>query len=137
MAKHVGTIAELKKLLAQREKELVSLKGMRKRLTAQLRKVETRIAELKGRRVTGGRRAPAKARRGRPRKVAGKKTLRQAVAEVLGGSRKGLRAKDIAEALPGVGYISRSKNLLTTIGSLLSRRPEFQRVARGKYKLRR
>jgi len=59
------------------------------------------------------------------------------VAEVLRASRKALRAKDIAEALPGVGYVSRSKHLLTTIGSLLSRRPEFRRVARGKYRLQR
>ncbi|MHC4984368.1 MAG: hypothetical protein ACYTF6_14525 [Planctomycetota bacterium] len=138
MAKSVGSIAELTKLLAQKQKQLAKLAATRKKLVAQLEKVDARMAAVKGARVARGRpRAGAKRRRGRPRGPRQKKTLKQAVAEILDGSRKPLGAKDIAAALPGAGYVSKSQNLLTMIGSVLSRTPEFRRVSRGKYRLQR
>jgi hypothetical protein len=57
------------------------------------------------------------------------------VGEVLGGTRKALGPKQIAEALPNVGYVSESKNLSVMVGQVLSGSPEFRRVARGKYRL--
>lgn len=134
MAKKLASIAELKKQLAQRQKELATLQAKRKKLQDQLGKVDGQIGELEGRQLVRRRRAAGKARRGRPREAVGKKTLRQAVAEVLGGTRKALGPKEIAEALPGVGYTSRSKNVAVIVGQVLGR-PEFRRVARGKYKV--
>ncbi len=136
MARRAASIAELKKQLAQRQKDLATLMAKRKKLAGQLRKVEKQIAELEGRRVVRRQRAAGEARRGRPRERAGKKTLRQAVAEVLGASRKALGPKQIAGALPAVGYVSKSKNVAVIVGQVLSRSPELRRVARGKYRLR-
>ena len=136
MVRKAVSIPELKKLLAQREKELAKLAARRKRLAGQLEQMEERIAELEGAPAGRGRRkAAVKARRGRPRKARERKTMRQAVAEVLGATRKALGPKEIAEALPVVGYVSRSKNLVTMVGQVLSGNPEFRRVARGKYRL--
>ena len=138
MAKKLASIAELKKLLAQREEELAGLTATRKKLADRLTKVDGRIAELGGQRVTRRRpRATGKARRGRPpQKTRGKKTLKQAVAEVLGATRKALGPKEIAEALPAVGHASKSKNLSVMVGQVLSGNRAFRRVARGKYRLR-
>ena len=136
MAKKSSTIAELKKLLAAKEQELGKRTDLRDKLRAELAKVEAGIAELAGAVLGQGRRAaPARVRRGRPRGGRRGLTLKEAIAEILGVVRKPLGAKDIAEALPGVGYVSRSKNLLTMITSTLSRMTLFRRVARGKYRL--
>ena len=138
VAKREASIVELKQLLAQRQKELATLQAKRGKLVSQLNKVEGQIAQLEGKPVTRRRpRATAKARRGRPPKVTAKKTLKQAVAEVLGGTRRALGPKEIAEALPGVGYTSKSKSLRVMVGIVLSGSSEFRRVARGKYRLRR
>ena len=137
MARNVGSIADLKKLLEAREKELAKLASKRKKLVAQLGKLDKQIADVKGRAAVRRRRAVAKARPGRPRGRRRKKTLKQAAGEILGATRKALGAKDIIAALPTVGYQSASKNLMTMVGSLLSRTPEFRRVSRGKYRLRR
>jgi hypothetical protein len=132
----LSTIAELKKLLAAREVELARLTELREKLGAELAKVDAGIAQLEGAAAPRGRRiAPARVRRGRPRKKRGGQTLKEAIAAILGTGRKPLGAKDIAEALPGVGYLSRSKNLLTMITSTLSRTSLFRRVARGQYRL--
>jgi len=138
VAKKVGSIAELKKELAQKQKQLAKLAATRKKLVALLKKVDAGIAEVKGARAVRGRpRVAAKRRRGRPRGRRQKKTLKQAVGEILAGTRKAVGAKQIAEALSSVGYVSKSKNLLTMIGSVLSRTAEFRRVSRGKYRLQR
>ncbi len=139
MAKRAGTIAELRALLAKKEKQLRRLGAMRKKLVAQLEKVDGRVAKLEGAPVKRGPKPrAAKVRRGRrPTAPTRRKTLKQAATEILAGARKALGAKDIAGALGGVGYVSKSKNLLTMIGSVLSSTPEFYRVARGKYRLQR
>ncbi len=136
MVRKTVTIAELKSRLAQKEEALRKLGAVRKKLTTQLEKVDARIAELEGAPVKRGRKpAAVTARRGRPKGSGRGKTLKQAIVEVLGADRKALRAKEIAAALPGVGYSSKSKSLLTMIGAALSKTPEFGRVARGKYRL--
>ena len=136
VVRKTATIAELKSLLAQKERALRKLGAMRKKLTTQLEKVDARIAKLEGAPVKGGRKpAAVTARRGRPKGSGRGKTLRQAIAEILGESRKALGAKDVAEGLSGVGYASKSKSLMTMIGATLSKAPEFRRVARGRYRL--
>jgi len=138
VAKQAATIAELKRLLAKKEKELRKLGAMRNKLVAQLEKVDGRVAKLEGAPVKRGpKRRAAKVRRGRPAGRKRRKTLKQAATEILAGTRKALGAKDIAAGLGRVGYVSKSKNLLTMIGSVLSSTPEFYRVARGKYRLQR
>ena len=133
MARKVVSIAHLRELLAEREKELAGLEGRQKKLGAQLKQVDARIAGLTGRAKGAGRGRAAVKGRGQPAR--GKKSLKQAVAEVLGGTRKALGPKQIAEALPGVGYVSESKNLSVMVGQVLSAGHEFRRVARGKYRL--
>ena len=133
MAKKVVSIAHLRELLGEREKELTGLEARQKKLGAELKQVEARIAGLTGRAKGAGRGRAAVKGRGQPAR--GKKTLKQAVAEVLGATRKALRPKQIAEALPNVGYLSKSKSLSVMVGQVLSGSPEFRRVGRGKYRL--
>jgi len=129
----VVSIAHLRELLADREKELARLEARQKKLGAELKQVEGRIAGLTGRaEAARGGRAAVK-RQGQPAR--GKKSLKQAVAEVLGATRKALGPKQIAEALPNVGYVSESKNLSVMVAQVLSAGHEFRRVARGKYRL--
>ena len=136
VAKKLASIAGLKKQLAQRQKELATLQARRKKLQDRLGKVDGQIADLEGSQLVKKRpRAAAKVRLVRPQKAVEKKTLRQAVAEVLGGARKALGPKEIAEALPGVGHVSKSKSLSVMVGQVLFGGPEFRRVARGKYKV--
>jgi hypothetical protein len=136
VAKKSSTIAELRKLLTAKLQQLTNLMGLREKLRAELVKVEAGIAQLAGAVAGRGRRvAAAPVRRGRPKGGRRGLTLKQAIAEILGDSGKPLGAKDVAEALPRVGYASRSKNLLTMITTTLSRTPMFRRVARGKYRL--
>lgn len=138
VAKQAATIAELRRLLAKKEKELRRLGAMRKKLVAQLKKVDGRVAKLEGAPVKRGPKPrAAKVRRRRPTGRRRRKTLKQAATEILAGTRKALGARDIAGALGRVGYVSKSKNLMTMIGSVLSSTPEFYRVARGKYRLQR
>ena len=133
MAKKVVSIAHLRELLGEREKELTGLEARQKKLGAELKQVEARIAGLTGRAKGAGRGRAAVKGRGQPAR--GTKSLKQAVAEVLGGTRKALGPKQIAEALPDVGYVSESKNLSVMVGQVLSAGHEFRRVARGKYRL--
>jgi len=133
VAEKAGSIAELKSELAKREKALEKLEARQKKLGAELKQVEARIAGLTGRAKAAGRGRATVKGRGQPAR--GKKSLRQAVAEVLGGTRKALGPKEIAKALPGVGYVSESKNLSVMVGQVLSAGHEFRRVARGKYRL--
>ena len=138
MPKTSTTIAELRRILAQKEKELAKLRATREKLALELKQVDARIAELEGKPSRRARKVTVtRARRGRPRGRAKGKTLKQAVMEILGATRKALGAKEVAEALPSVGYISQSKNLTTMVQGVLSRNPEFRRVARGKYRLQR
>jgi len=135
VAKKAVSIAHLRELLAEREKELAGLEARRKKLGAELKQVDARIAGLTGRAKAAGRgRAAVK---GGAQAGASKKPLKQAVAEVLGGTRKALGPKQIAEALPAVGYVSESKSLPVMVGQVLSAGHEFRRVARGKYRLSR
>ena len=131
MGGKVVSIAHLRELIVEREKELTGLKARQKKLGAELKQVEARIAGLTGR-AKAAREAAVK---GSGQAVAGKKSLKQAVAEVLAGTRKALGPKQIAEALPSVGYVSESKNLSVMVGQVLSAGHEFRRVARGKYRL--
>jgi plasmid replication initiation protein len=133
VARKVVSIARLRQLLAEREKELAELEARRKKLGAELKQVEARVAGLTGRAKAAGRARAVVKGRGQPAK--GKKSLRQAVGEVLGGTRKALGPKQIAEALPNVGYVSESKSLPVMVGQVLSAGHEFRRVARGKYRL--
>ena len=134
MAKDAVSIAELKEMLAEKEKELANLQARRTTLARELEKVEARIAELQG--EAGGRGGVAvEGGVGLPAKAQEKKTLKQAVAEVLGATRKALGPKEIAEGLTAVGYVSKSKSLSVMVGQVLSGSPEFRRVARGNYRL--
>jgi hypothetical protein len=133
VARKVVSIAHLRELLGEREKELTGLEARQKKLGAELKQVEARMAGLTGRAKAAGRGRAAVKGRGQPAR--GKKSLRQVVAEVLGETRKALGPKQIAEALPNVGYISGSKNLSVMVGQVLVAGHEFRRVARGKYRL--
>jgi len=136
VAKDAVSIAELKELLEEKEKELSALEARRVELSSELEAVEEQIAVLRGeKKGRGRRRSTAKARRARPSGRGGRMTLKGALITILGSTRKALGAQELAEALSSVGYSSTSKNLTTMIGNVLSKEPEFRRVSRGKYRL--
>ena len=144
MPRGLKSIKALRKLLAQRESELVELGKVRARLVARLSAIDKEIAQIQGATATAAPVAKPKAkgkrgRRGRsaprgPMKMrAGKITLRAAVARVLQGASSALTANDIMERLPSTGYKSTSKNVDNMLRQLLYKCPEFRRVRRGKY----
>ena len=87
VARKVVSIAHLRELLAEREKELTRLEARQKKLGAELKQVEARITGLTGRAKAAGKaRAAVK---GRGQQARGKKSLKQAVAEGAGRDTQG------------------------------------------------
>lgn len=126
-------IATLRRLLAEREKELSELTQTRRKLMAELERVNRRIAQLGGAdlevAVAPKRRGP----RGPFRMRGGRLTLRAAVAQVLEQSDRALTVREVLEGLPATGYSTTSKHLEKMVRQALYQYPEFRRVRRGKY----
>jgi hypothetical protein len=139
MAARALSIAELREQLEAKEKQLKELQARRNKLSSELEKVDAEIAGLTGGKATQTRQVRKQAPKAKAKRItAGRRgSLREAVGQVLAGTRKALGPKDIAEALPSVGYVSSAKNLATMVGQVLSGSDEFRRVSRGKYRLQR
>lgn len=143
MARRSMTVAELRKLLADQEKELQKLEKKRGSLLGELEGVESEIERLSGEKAVAGlRKAVAEKKPERPRKKAarqpirtrkGKITLREALRQVLAKASSSLRVAEIVERLPETGYSSTSKNLANMVGQVLIKGEEFRRVSWGKY----
>ena len=144
MAKARKTVAEIVDVLAAETQAIEKLRQRRQTLEKEIDSLAREIAALRG---VG---APVARPKVRPKKRAarkkvsakepvrrpGRKTLRSAIAEILGKSGKAMRAAEIAEQLPKVGYKSTSKNLKALVSFSLPKTKEFRRVRKGLYALR-
>ena len=139
MAK-VGTVAGLARLLVSEEAALAALRKRREELAAGLDALAQQVGELAGTAVAAPA-APAK-KGGRKkgeetvRKVArkrGKKTLQQAVTEILNSSPKPMRASEIAAQLTKVDYTTKSKDPANMVSAVLGKKGAFVRAAKGLY----
>ena len=123
--------AEIQREMERRERSLGRLQTKRDAIAAQLEDVEAEIATL-----SGAKRGP-----GRPRKKAGKTTRKRPrnKSSLVESLKKTLRRKtmSVTEAVKAVrkaGYKTSSENFRAIVNqTLLGKKGEFKRVARGQY----
>jgi len=147
MPPRTKTIAELKRELAAKERQLDKLQADRKKLQRQLDVIDRQIVAM------GGEAPAAPARRGR-RKAARKTTkaarkagkaarrgrrttgkpLAEYIQKVLAGGEP-MRAKHITAAVKKAGYKSGAKDFYGIVAATLRDEKLFKRVSRGVYTL--
>jgi hypothetical protein len=130
MPPRTRTIAELKREIEHKEMQL------RTQLVARLNALDEEISGLGGVRRGRplGRPKGVKKGPGRGRRSDGK-TLIDVLREVLKGSAKGMRAKDIASAAVKAGYHTAAKDFYGIVAAALRDKKSFKRVRRGVYTL--
>jgi hypothetical protein len=136
------TIAELRRELKVKKVRLAKLQSSRAKVSKRLGKLDHQIAVLLGdeRKLRGRRKKKARrrvAKKAKRRRRATGKPLGQYISKALAGSEKGMRVKDIQQAVVKAGYRSASKNFYSIVAAALADESKFQRVGRGLYKLAR
>jgi hypothetical protein len=132
------SLAELQRLVAQREQVLKRLRDREQTLEKELSVVQAEIVAILGNQ--GSARpamSPAKAagpkRRGRKGRGVGGKTVAQALADIVRGHGQPMRVGEMAEAFKRSGHPTKSKNLEKLIAITIKGSKHFKRVARGLY----
>lgn len=118
------SVAELKKIIADRKSRVSELKKQRNKLVKQLRKLDAEIEKAGG---SAGRRGGI-----RPRN---EMSLADAIAEAL-KSGKPMRVGDIADAVTKAGYKSSSPKFNAIVNQTLIKDKRFEATERGVYKLK-
>ena len=152
MAKKISlkdlSLLEIQELLNQKialeQKKLPKLLEKRDRLQAELDALNRQIETLEGGGGDSKKVAPGAARgakrgpRRRARKGKGKRvTLAQAVAEVLGKSKRPMTPTEITKVIERSKHPSaQSASLRLQINNILTKREEFERLGRGQYQLK-
>ena len=130
------TIAELKREIAARERQVEGLLARRQKVAKQLAEVDRQIAELGGEVPEAGKRpptaAPARRRRKLPKNV---KPLVAYISDALAKAKDGMRVKDVEAAVKKAGYKTFSKDFYGVVATALREGP-FAKVSRGVYKLK-
>ena len=136
MAKRLSkmTISQLRGEIARRQAVLPKLQKKRTLLLKEFGKIDRQIKALAGQAAQ-----PAK-RKGRSLKVATAKasaastgkSLVQCIRDVLGGSKAGMRVKDIVPAVEKAGYKSAAKDFYNLVAAAV-RGDEFTKLGRGIY----
>jgi DNA-binding transcriptional MerR regulator len=152
------SLADLRRLLDEREGQLGSLATKRDELSAQLAAVEAELAAAGGgvlvvKRGPGrppGKRGPGRlpksgrgpgrpkgsGKRGRKPGPKGQSDLHNAIRAVLKGSAEPMKIGDIAGKVKANGYKTKSKNFGVILGLRLSEMADVKRVERGVYSMR-
>jgi len=128
------TVAQLRAEIARRQMGLPKLQKRRAKLLRAVGALDRQIAAFGGQAER-----PAK-RKGRPAKAAkaaasSGKSLGQSIKDVLGGSRGGMRVKNIVAAVLRAGYKTAAKDFYNMVAAAL-RGDGFKRLGRGVYKLK-
>ena len=136
------TIAELKKALAAKERQLTELVAKRQNLAGRLAAVDGEIKALGGGAPKAGKRrgkiakAPKATPARRPRKLPrNPRPLPEYIKDVLSGSKDGMRVKDVMPAVKKAGYKTFSKDFYGVVATALREGP-FVKVSRGVYRLK-
>lgn len=130
------SVAQLRKELAAKERQIDRLKARRAKTAGELKRLDREIAHLSGKPAAGGKsgrkkRAKQKRRR-RPKNKAG---LADTLARVLKG-KKGVSIEEAVDLVRKAGYKSTSKNFRGLVGQTLSGDARFKSVDRGVYSLK-
>ena len=137
------TVAQLRAEIARRQMGLPKLQKKRAKLLRTIGALDRQIAALGGLAERPAKRKgrPAKATKAAKRtKVAKRaassgKSLGQSIKDVLGGSRGGMRVKNIVAAVLRAGYKTAAKDFYNMVAAAL-RGDGFKRLGRGVYKLK-
>ena len=132
------TIAELRRELATRNRQLDKLKTQRSQVARQLAAVDRKIAALEGEPVSVSPKRAKKAGK-RTAKRAGRagrrKSLPDVLAEAMAGKGK-VKVAEAAKLVVAAGYKSKSAQFGNIVSQALSSDPRFRKVSRGIYALR-
>ncbi len=132
------SIPELKAEIRRKERALQGLLARRKKVLAQLAKIDREIMAIGG--TSTGTPGPATAvvtgrTRGARRSRATGKPLAEYISSILSKSRRPVRARDVAAAVVKAGYPTHSKNFYGIVAAALRDESRFKRTGRGLYKL--
>ena len=142
------TIAQLRKELVVKERQLRRLVARRGKVATLLEQIDRRIAAVGGEAPPSGRRRRKKATRRklrrkpkparkakRRRRAAVRKPVVEYIKKVLRRAADGMRARDIAAAVRKAGYPTKSKDFYSIVATTLATDDRFKRISRGVYKL--
>jgi hypothetical protein len=155
MPPRVKTINELEQELESKQRKVDQLQSRRDKLADELDAIDREIAKLTGtgrsrrggrkttkkttrqrKKSTRGRKKTARRKGGRRRKRATGRPLVEYIKDVLKKQPKGMRVKEIQQAVKKAGYRSSSKDFYGIVAAALRDEDNFQRVSRGVYKLK-
>ena len=141
------TIAQMRKELAIKERQLRRLVARRRKVANLLEQIDRQIVAIGGeaagpgtrRRKKAAKRKPrgkAKvARRAKRRRGAARKPVVEYIKRVLRRASDGMRARDVAAAVRKAGYPTKSKDFYSIVATTLATDSRFKRIRRGVYKL--
>ena len=139
MPPRAKTIAQLRRELAARERQLDKLLAQRGKIDAALQALDRKIMAIGGEIPFGGAKRgrvakPSAARRGRRGPRTGKPLVAY-IRQVLAAAPKGMRAIEVKDAVIAAGYSSKSSDFARIVAATLRKTPGIKRVSRGVYKL--
>ncbi|MBS3733401.1 MAG: hypothetical protein KGY99_00545 [Phycisphaerae bacterium] len=139
MPKANRTIQDVEKELRQKQRRLKQLQRKRSQLARDLEGVDKQIAQLQGTATagrTGKKTTKRTAKRGpKRRRPKNTKPLQDYIEDVLAKTPKGMRVRDIMEAVKKAGYKTNSKNFYNLVAGALNDK-RFRKVSRGVYALK-
>ena len=119
------SIIELERILQTRQRELKILLRRRTHIERKLSALDERITRLGGSRATG-----------RAKRARNDVTLPEAIAKVLGKSRKPMTVGDIMGDVQAAGYRSTSGNFRGIVNQTLIKDKRFTSASRGLYEMK-
>ena len=139
MPAKIRTIQELRRELSTKVRSLAKLRVQRRKLATRATALDRRIAAIEGGATAAPKRRKAAKKRGKKvakrRRRSGVKPLAAHIADVLAGSKAGMRTGEVVKAVKKAGYKTKSKAFHGIVSATL-RTPGFKRVKRGVYTLR-
>jgi hypothetical protein len=132
------SIHELRRCLEAQERVVARLAPRRRKLAAQLAKVDKKILAAGGS-VESLPAAPARGRRPaaapgpQPRGRLAGKSLVNYIVSVLKAAHKGMRVKEVLGAVTKAGYRSTSKDFYRIVATALREGKQFKKMSRGVY----
>jgi len=134
----VMSIQELRRCLLAQEREVARLEQKREKLVKELARIDKAIVAAGG---SLDKKPAAKTRATRAavspgRKPSDGKPLIDYIIGVLKGSPKGMRVKEVMNAVTKAGYVSRSKDFYGIVATALREGPQFKKISRGIYALK-
>ena len=127
------TIADLRKELSAKERQLEKLQAKRDQLSLQLEEVDKQIASLSGK--TPQRKARSKKVGKKPKQSIGKESLGDVLAKAL--KDKGtVKVADAAQMAIAAGYKTQSKQFANIVSHTLANDDRFRKIRRGLFKVK-